>query len=177
MRAGPLARRLTAAFLLAALPFWPRPITAQGEPETLNRGEFREAFTTTDGTRLSLEALRGKVVLLDFWATWCAPCLAELPRLRRLHEELSASGLVIIGVSLDGIEPRRFRSWTRRNGVAWPQVRDGRSYQGALARAFDVEELPATALFGRDGRLAARDLRGEPLEAAIRRLLAGVGRD
>ena len=173
MRASRLGRRLTATFVLAALPFWPEPITAQDQPGKLNR----EEFTTTDGTRMSLEGLRGKVVLLDFWATWCAPCLAELPRLRRLHEELGASGLVIVGVSLDGIEPRRFASWTRRNGVSWPQVRDGRSYNGALARAFSVEELPATVLFDRDGRLAARDLRGERLEAAIRALLAGVGRD
>ncbi|MBA3950006.1 MAG: TlpA family protein disulfide reductase [Acidobacteria bacterium] len=173
MRTGALARRLTAAFVLAALPFWPQPITAQPDPAPF----YRDAFVTTDGTRLSLEALRGKVVLLDFWATWCAPCLAELPRLRQLHEELGPSGLVIVGVSLDAIEPRRFASWTRRNGVTWPQVRDGRSYNGALARAFNVEELPATALFDRDGRLAARDIRGEPLEAAIRRLLAGVSRD
>lgn len=173
MRAGPLARRLTAAFLFVALSFWPRPLAAQDHPGTLPRGEF----TTTDGTRLSLEGLRGKVVLLDFWATWCAPCLAELPRLRRLHEELGPSGLVIVGVSLDAIDARRFASWTRRNRVTWPQVRDGRSYQGALARAFEIEELPATVLFGRDGRLAARDLRGEPLETTIRGLLAGVGRD
>jgi thiol-disulfide isomerase/thioredoxin len=164
MRAAPLARRLIAAFVLIAVPFWPQPITAQ-------------EFLTTDGTRLSLDALRGKVVLLDFWATWCAPCLAELPRLRRLHEELGPSGLVIVGVSLDAIEARRFASWTRRNGVTWPQVRDGRSYNGALARAFDVEELPSTVLFDREGRLAARDIRGEQLEAAIRRLVGGVGRD
>jgi thiol-disulfide isomerase/thioredoxin len=173
VRAARLARRLTAAFVVAALPFWPQPITAQGATAPVHR----DTFVTTDGTRLSLDALRGKVVLLDFWATWCAPCLVELPRLRRLHGELGASGLVIVGVSLDATEPRRFASWTRRHDITWPQVRDGRGYNGALARAFDVEELPSTALFDRDGRLAARDLRGEPLEAAIRRLLAGVGRD
>lgn len=173
MRAGPLARRLTAAFVLSALPFWPQPITAQDQPEAL----YREAFTTTEGMRLSLDALRGKVVLLDFWATWCAPCLAELPRLRRLQGELGPSGLVIVGVSLDRTTSRGFASWTRRNGVTWPQVRDGRGYNGALARAFGIEELPSTALFDREGRLVARDMRGAGLEAAIRRLVAGVGRD
>lgn len=173
MRAAGIARRLTAAFVVAALSFSSLPLLAQDQPGKLTR----EAFTTTDGTRLSLDALRGKVVLLDFWATWCAPCLAELPRLRRLHEELAPSGLVIVGVSLDAIEPRRFASWTRRNGVQWPQVRDGRGYNGALARTFEIEQLPATILFGPDGRVAARDLRGERLEAAIRALLAGVRRD
>jgi peroxiredoxin len=101
----------------------------------------------------------------------------ELPRLRRLHEELGDTGLVIVGVSLDTIEPRRLASWTRRNGLAWPQVHDGRGYNGALARRFGVEALPATVLVDRDGRVAARDLRGDRLEAAIRGLLAGVGRD
>ncbi|MDQ3168878.1 MAG: TlpA family protein disulfide reductase [Acidobacteriota bacterium] len=168
----PLVRRLTAAFVLVATACWPGPIAAQspGEP---HRAEFR----TIDGTRMTLEALRGKVVLLDFWATWCAPCLVELPRLRRLHDELGNASLVIVGVSLDTTEPRRLASWTRRNNIGWPQVHDGRGYNGALARQFGVEELPATLLFDRDGRLAARDLRGVRLEATIRALLAGVGRD
>ena len=161
-----LARRLTAAFVLAALPFWPQPLTAQDQPEILNREEFR-----------GLGDLGGKVVLLDFWATWCAPCLAELPRLRRLHEELEGSGLVIVGVSLDAMETRRFASWTRRQGVTWPQVRDGRSYAGDLPRLFGIEQLPSTVLFDRQGRIAARDLRGARLETAIRELLAGIGRD
>ncbi len=158
-------RRLTAAFAMIALACWPAPITAQDQPAV--------AFRTTDGARMTLDALRGKVVLLDFWATWCAPCLVEMPRLRRLHAELSPR-LIIVGVSLDTIEPRRLASWTRRNGVAWPQVHDGRGYNGPLALQFGVETLPATALFAQDGRLAARDIRGEQLEAAIRRLLAGV---
>lgn len=167
-----LVPRLTVAFALIAAACQPMPITAQsaGEPQTV---EFR----TTDGARMTLDALRGKVVLLDFWATWCAPCLVELPRLRRLHDELGSTSLVIVGISLDTIEPRRLASWTRRNDIGWPLVHDGRGYNGALARQFGVEELPATVLFDRDGRLAARDLRGERLEAAIRALLAGVGRD
>ena len=170
---GSLARRLTAAFVLAALPFWPQPITAQDQPGILNRVEL----STTDGQRLSLDALRGKVVLLDFWATWCAPCLAEIPRLRRLHEDLEAQGLVVIGVSLDAMDTRRFTSWTQRQGVTWPQVRDGRSYAGDLPRMFGIEQLPSTVLIDRQGRIAARDLRGERLETAIRALLAGIGRD
>lgn len=165
MRPGAFARRLAAAFVLAALPSWPQPLTAQDQPGILNREEFR-----------GLGDLRGKVVLLDFWATWCAPCLEELPRLRKLHEELEDEGLAIIGVSLDAMEPRRFASWTRRQGVTWPQVRDGRSYAGDLPRLFGIEQLPSTVLLDRQGRIAARDLRGARLETAIRALLAGIGR-
>jgi thiol-disulfide isomerase/thioredoxin len=160
-------RRLTAAFVLMAAPCWP----LNSSP-----AQFTSEIRTTDGARLTPDGLRGKVVLLDFWATWCAPCLVEMPRLRRLHEELGAD-LVIVGVSLDTTEPRRLAAWTRRHGVAWPQVHDGRGYNGPLARQFGVESLPATVLFDRDGRLAARDIRGAQLEAAIRRLLAGVGGD
>jgi thiol-disulfide isomerase/thioredoxin len=167
-----LVRRLTAALAMISLACWPAPITAQAPADEPPRVEFR----TTGGTRMTLDALRGKVVVLDFWATWCAPCLVEMPRLRRLHAEFGPR-LVIVGVSLDTIEPRRLASWTRRNGVAWPQVHDGRGYNGPLARQFAVETLPATALFAPDGRLAARDIRGEQLEAAIRRLVAGIGRD
>ena len=172
-----LVRRLTAVFALVATACWPVPLTAQDPPGTRNREEFSLELRTVDGTRMTLDALRGKVVVLDFWATWCAPCLVELPRLRRLHDELGNTSLVIVGISLDTIEPRRLASWTRRNEIAWPQVHDGRGYNGALARQFGVEDLPATVLFDRDGRLAARDLRGDRLEAAIRALLAGVGRD
>ena len=168
-----LARRLSAAFIFAALAFWPEPLTAQHDPGSLSAVQFM----TVDGRRMSFEDLRGRVVLLDFWATWCAPCLAELPRLRRLHEELEDAGLTLVGVSLDAMEPRRFASWTRRQRVTWPQVRDGRSYGGALPRLFGIEQLPATVLVDRDGRMAARDLRGARLEEAVRALLAGVGRD
>ena len=166
-----LVRRLTAAFVLVAIACWPIPLTARPAQDS-----SPVQFRTVDGRRMALDELRGKVVLLDFWATWCAPCLVELPRLRRLHDELG-EGLVIVGVSLDTIEPRRLSSWTRRNGVVWPQVHDGRGYNGTLARQFDVEQLPATVLFDQHGRLAARGLRGARLEATLRALLAGVGRD
>ena len=150
-----------AAFLVAALAGWPQPTAAQFEPGNSSRAQFR-----------LLDDLRGRVVLLDFWATWCAPCLVEIPRLRRLHGELEQEGLTIVGVSLDVTDARSFASWTRRQGVTWPQVRDGRGYSGELPRLFGIDALPSTILFDRQGRIAARDLRGAALERAIRGLLA-----
>jgi len=155
-----LLRRLSALLIFATLASWPTPITAQAQPGKFNREEFR-----------------GRVVLLDFWATWCAPCLEELPRLRRLHETREADGLAIVGVALDATDRRALTSWLRRNGVTWPQIHDTRGYDGELAQQFDVDRLPATVLFDRDGRIVARDLRGDRLEAAIDALLAGIGRD
>lgn len=168
-----LARRLAALFVFSALACWPAPITAQGQPGELDP----EGLRTVDGRTLTSDDVRGKVVLLDFWATWCAPCLEELPRLRRLHDARAADGLAIVGISLDVTDRRGFVSWLRRNGVTWPQVHDGRGYNGPLALKYGIEQLPATVLFDRDGRVAARDLRGERLEAAVDALLAGVRRD
>src|SRR5690606_33134487 len=88
-----LLRRLSALLIFATLASWPTPITAQAQPGKFNREEFR-----------------GRVVLLDFWATWCAPCLEELPRLRRLHETREADGLAIVGVALDATDRRALTS-------------------------------------------------------------------
>jgi len=124
-----------------------------------------------DGRTWSSETLRGRVVLIDFWATWCAPCLAELPRLRRLHAAYGSREFVIIGVSLDRSSVRDFRSWLQRQGIGWPQVREVGGYDSPLAAGFGVDVLPATFLVGRDGHLVARDLRGAALETRIRALV------
>ena len=127
--------------------------------------------TDIDGRTWSAEALRGRVVLVDFWATWCAPCLEELPRLKRLHARHAARGLTIIGVSLDRATTREFRSWLQRQDIGWPQVRPAGGYESALARAFAVDAIPASFLFDRHGRLQAAQLRGTALEARVTALM------
>jgi thiol-disulfide isomerase/thioredoxin len=129
------------------------------------------AATDIDGRTWSAGALEGRVVLVDFWATWCAPCLEELPRLKRLHARHAPHGLTIIGVSLDRSSMRDFRSWLQRQAVAWPQVRQSGGYDSPLARSFAVEAIPASFLFGRDGRLHAAHLRGDSLEARVTALV------
>ncbi len=166
-------RPVAAASLLLILGlFWPGPAGARqhASDETLRQRATLAgvALQTTDGQLLQFEHLRGRVVLLDFWATWCAPCLAEMPRLKRLYAAYPREHFMLVGISLDSSDRRAFTSWLRRNRIEWPQVQDTRGYNGDLARRFAIDKLPVTLLFDRDGRLAHRDLRGPKLESAIR---------
>jgi thiol-disulfide isomerase/thioredoxin len=124
-----------------------------------------------DGRTWTPETVRGQVVFVDFWATWCAPCLQDLPRLKRLHAKYASRGLTIIGVSLDRSSVRDFRSWLQRQGIGWPQVREPGQFDGPLARIFAVDAIPASYLFDRRGRLHATALHGDALEARVAALV------
>ena len=131
-------------------------------------------FDATDlsGQRWTARQLRGRVILVDFWATWCAPCLSELPRLKALRSRYTREDFEILGVSLDATSRRSFVSWLNRNRIDWPQVLERGGYDGSVPRLFKVDRLPRTIVIGRDGRIAAVDLRGERLANAIDSLIA-----
>lgn len=120
-----------------------------------------------EGRRWTSTDLRGRVVLIDFWATWCAPCLAELPRLQHLRERYARNGFEIIGINLDATSRRSLVSWLNRNRIDWPQVHQRAGYAGEVPRQFGIESLPRTILIDRDGSVAARDLRGDQLADMI----------
>jgi peroxiredoxin len=124
-----------------------------------------------DGSALDLGTLRGKVVLIDFWATWCGMCRMEMSRLLETYEQCAKSGrFEIIGVSVDidvGLVPRFVAS----RGLRWPQTALGGAAKNSIARLFNVNSTPSTVLIDPAGRIAALNLTGEPLRAKIEELL------
>jgi thiol-disulfide isomerase/thioredoxin len=126
---------------------------------------------TLDGEPLALGDYRGKYVLLDFWATWCTPCVAEIPHLKGVYEAFGKDErFVMIGLSLDEeIEaPRRF---VKDRDIPWVQVFLGGGAESSVARHYGVESIPATFLIGPDGKVIARDVRGEKLKEVVSQAL------
>lgn len=129
------------------------------------------AGRTVDGSAFSLDQWRGKVVLIDFWATWCGPCLREMPNVKAAYEAHHAQGFEVIGVSLDQDKASLVKEITAM-GLVWPHLFDGGAWETRLAKQCAVRSIPATFLIGKDGILLATNLRGETLEAGVSAALA-----
>ncbi|MFQ5510908.1 MAG: redoxin domain-containing protein [Candidatus Krumholzibacteriia bacterium] len=123
-----------------------------------------------DGKELSLEKYRGKVVLIDFWATWCGPCRVEMPNVVNLHKKYREKGFEIIGVSLDR-DRSVFDSYIKSNDMVWPQYFDGAGWNNRVAAKYKVRSIPATYLIDRRGKIRYRSLRGKELEEAVAELV------
>lgn len=137
---------------------------------------------TTHGDTISLAQYRGQVVLLNVWATWCPPCVREMPSLQRLHEQLGSQGLRVIGINVDDVpggfrgfnEPAgNVRSFAHDLGITFPILQDGSGHTEDL---FQVFGLPTTILIGRNGHILEKIVGARPWDrpeyiAIIKRLL------
>jgi peroxiredoxin len=119
-----------------------------------------------DGQPLSVSMYRGKVVLIDFWATWCVPCVAEMPNVRRAYDTYHDQGFEVIGVSLDK-DREKLLNYISRRGIPWPQYFDGRGWSNKLSQRCEIRGIPATFLLDRNGIIIGINLRWGALERAV----------
>ncbi len=138
----------------------------------LKNGEAPFAFTakTTGGADVSPATYKGRVLLLQFWASWHAPSVAELTKTKTLYAKYHAKGFDILGLSLD-LEPKTLRTFVQQQKIVWPQIYDTATH-GKIAVLYGVRAIPMTILVARDGKIIAADLHGDALEKAVQLALA-----
>ena len=113
---------------------------------------FELKFTALGGKEVNLSQMKGKVVLIDFWATWCGPCIAVLPDLKKTYKELHPKGFEVIGISLDS-DRAKLETFIRQNDMPWPQFFDGKGWGNSLAKKHGVNSIPAMWLVDKKGNL------------------------
>jgi thiol-disulfide isomerase/thioredoxin len=128
------------------------------------------SVTTIDGQEISMDDLQGKVVLLDFWATWCGPCREALPHIQKVAKKFQGEPLVILSVSLDS-EEQKWKEFIVKNEMTWPQYRDG-SFAGPIARMFGVNAIPHTFTIDADGVLQDEHIGDASIEGKLKKLIA-----
>jgi len=127
-------------------------------------------FTAVDGREVDVSKLQGKVVLIDFWATWCGPCVAELPNVLKAYKELHPKGFEIVGISLDG-EKAELEAFVKEKGMEWPQYFDGKGWKNEISSKYGIQSIPAMWLLNKKGMVVSTNARGG-LEEQVTKLLA-----
>jgi len=146
--------------------------TRYAENIELARARMAPPFSlvTLDGQHVSLDGLAGKVVLIDFWATWCGPCREALPHIQKIAKKFEGQPLVVLSISLDK-DDAKWRDFVSKNGMTWLQYRDG-YFTGPIATRFGVTAIPSTFTIDADGVLEDQHVGDASIEGKIRKLVA-----
>jgi len=145
-----------------------KKLEAVGKPFEL---EFTDAVK---GTSISMKGLRGKVVVIDFWATWCGPCVAEMPKMKTLYAKYHEKGVEFIGVSLDQPEDQggldKLKAFVAKNEITWPQYYQGKGWDSDFSKSWGINSIPCVFIVDREGKLSSIEARGK-LDTMIPELL------
>ena len=174
MTAGeyPIARQVFETLLVR---YGESPTLRQRVRDELNRLDLVNKpapsllFKDANGQSVRLADLKGKFVLVDFWATWCAPCIEELPNVQAAYKKYHAQGFEVLGVSLDETKSALL-DFVKAREIPWRQVHNATG-EGDLVEAFGVSEIPATFLIDREGTIVRLQLRGPALDEALSKLI------
>lgn len=170
------AREMAAEFLVAP---YSKEVERLALPDVLTElaklpitGNLAPVFQSRDmaGAILTLADYRGKIVLIDFWATWCGPCVREMPNVIRVYEKFKDKDFRIVGISLDQAQ-KDLEDFIAERKIAWPQLFDGRGFEGNLPFMYGVRSIPSAFLVDRKGIIRAVGLRGEDLMKKVEELL------
>ena len=123
-----------------------------------------------DGKPVKISDYDNKLVLIDFWATWCGPCMSELPVVKKAYKKYKSQGFEILGISLDKGGDQKFRNALKKHDMTWTQICDQKGWQSEFSKHYGVRSIPATYLL-KNGKIVAKNLRGNALEEAIKKHL------
>ena len=139
-----------------------RQVEAIGKPFELS---FEDAIT---GKPITMKALQGKVVVVDFWATWCGPCVAEMPNMKKLYAEHKDHGVEFVGISLDqaGDGLDKLKAFVQEKDIPWPQYYQGNGWESKFSMSWGINSIPALFVVDADGNLHSTSARGK-LETMI----------